>query len=237
MVGACEDEGVPLLGVCLGHQAIAVAHGATVERAPELLHGKTSEVEHQRCRRAARPPDALHRHALPLAGRRRVDAAARAGGDGSHAQRCRHGAAAPRPAGRGRAVPPRVGADAGRAPPARVVARASAATSTPSASRPPWPSRSSRSDSPPSAEPAPAWPPGRHRLPFAARACVDSPTPGSRTPNSRRLPCAAVHLGASGSLRDIARTRTAEVRCRRGSATGCGRVRWWGARVGCRCWW
>jgi para-aminobenzoate synthetase component 2 len=46
MVGACEDEGVPLLGVCLGHQAIAVAHGASVGRAPELLHGKTSEVEH-----------------------------------------------------------------------------------------------------------------------------------------------------------------------------------------------
>jgi para-aminobenzoate synthetase component 2 len=46
MVGACEDKGVPLLGVCLGHQAIAVAHGATVGRAPELLHGKTSEVEH-----------------------------------------------------------------------------------------------------------------------------------------------------------------------------------------------
>ena len=47
MVGTCEDEGVPLLGVCLGHQAIAVAHGATVGRAPELLHGKTSEVEHE----------------------------------------------------------------------------------------------------------------------------------------------------------------------------------------------
>ena len=46
LVGACEDEGVPLLGVCLGHQAIAVAHGATVTRAPELLHGKTSEVVH-----------------------------------------------------------------------------------------------------------------------------------------------------------------------------------------------
>jgi para-aminobenzoate synthetase component II len=46
MVSACEDEGVPLLGVCLGHQAIAVAHGATVGRAPELLHGKTSQVEH-----------------------------------------------------------------------------------------------------------------------------------------------------------------------------------------------
>ncbi len=47
LVGACEDAGVPLLGVCLGHQAIAVAHGATVSRAPELLHGKTSEVHHQ----------------------------------------------------------------------------------------------------------------------------------------------------------------------------------------------
>ncbi|HEU5034695.1 MAG TPA: aminodeoxychorismate/anthranilate synthase component II [Mycobacteriales bacterium] len=36
----------PVLGVCLGHQAIAVAHGAVVERAPELLHGKCSEVHH-----------------------------------------------------------------------------------------------------------------------------------------------------------------------------------------------
>jgi len=46
LVGICEDRGLPLLGVCLGHQAIAVAHGATVDRAPELLHGKTSEVVH-----------------------------------------------------------------------------------------------------------------------------------------------------------------------------------------------
>jgi para-aminobenzoate synthetase component 2 len=46
MVGECERRGVPLLGVCLGHQAIAVAHGATVSQAAELLHGKTSEVEH-----------------------------------------------------------------------------------------------------------------------------------------------------------------------------------------------
>ena len=47
MVHACAEQGVPLLGVCLGHQAIAVAYGATVSRAPELLHGKTSEVVHQ----------------------------------------------------------------------------------------------------------------------------------------------------------------------------------------------
>ncbi|HET6918859.1 MAG TPA: aminodeoxychorismate/anthranilate synthase component II [Jiangellaceae bacterium] len=38
---------VPVFGVCLGLQAIAVAYGATVTRAPELLHGKTSEVHHR----------------------------------------------------------------------------------------------------------------------------------------------------------------------------------------------
>ncbi|MGB9373368.1 MAG: aminodeoxychorismate/anthranilate synthase component II, partial [Jiangellales bacterium] len=37
---------VPVFGVCLGLQAIAVAYGATVSRAPELLHGKTSTVVH-----------------------------------------------------------------------------------------------------------------------------------------------------------------------------------------------
>jgi len=38
---------VPIFGVCLGLQAMAVADGATVSRAPELLHGKTSQVEHE----------------------------------------------------------------------------------------------------------------------------------------------------------------------------------------------
>ena len=37
---------VPVLGVCLGHQAIGHVYGAQVVSAPELLHGKTSEVHH-----------------------------------------------------------------------------------------------------------------------------------------------------------------------------------------------
>jgi para-aminobenzoate synthetase component 2 len=47
LVKYCADKKIPLLGVCLGHQAIAVAYGATVSRAPELLHGKTSVVTHK----------------------------------------------------------------------------------------------------------------------------------------------------------------------------------------------
>ena len=43
-----EYAGVlPIFGVCLGQQAIGVAYGAVVDRAPELLHGKTSEVHHK----------------------------------------------------------------------------------------------------------------------------------------------------------------------------------------------
>ena len=42
----CAAARRPVLGVCLGHQAIGAVWGATVERAPELLHGKTSQVHH-----------------------------------------------------------------------------------------------------------------------------------------------------------------------------------------------
>ena len=46
MINYCAENSIPLFGVCLGHQAIGEAFGATVSRAPELLHGKTSQVIH-----------------------------------------------------------------------------------------------------------------------------------------------------------------------------------------------
>jgi para-aminobenzoate synthetase component II len=46
MVHWAAQTKTPLFGVCLGHQAIGVAFGATVSRAPELMHGKTSLVHH-----------------------------------------------------------------------------------------------------------------------------------------------------------------------------------------------
>ena len=47
VINYCAEKSIPLFGVCLGHQAIGVAFGATVSRAPELLHGKTSLVFHK----------------------------------------------------------------------------------------------------------------------------------------------------------------------------------------------
>jgi para-aminobenzoate synthetase component 2 len=51
--GCCVDAihafaalGLPLLGVCLGHQAIGLAYGGDVVRAEALMHGKTSEIRH-----------------------------------------------------------------------------------------------------------------------------------------------------------------------------------------------
>src|ERR671921_149691 len=59
VIRASAERALPLLGVCLGHQAIGAAWGGVVERAPELLHGKTSLVHHDGAGVLAGLPDAL----------------------------------------------------------------------------------------------------------------------------------------------------------------------------------
>lgn len=46
LIRACADRDLPLLGVCLGHQAIGQVFGGKVVRAPEPLHGKISSITH-----------------------------------------------------------------------------------------------------------------------------------------------------------------------------------------------
>jgi anthranilate synthase component 2 len=46
LVRAAAEAGVPVLGVCLGHQSIFQAFGGRVDRAPTLMHGKTSAIRH-----------------------------------------------------------------------------------------------------------------------------------------------------------------------------------------------
>ena len=69
VIRRAADRQLPLLGVCLGHQAIGAAYGGVVERAPELLHGKTSLVHHQGAGVLAGLPDpfvATRYHSLTI---------------------------------------------------------------------------------------------------------------------------------------------------------------------------
>ena len=57
VIRGCAGAGIPVLGVCLGHQAIAAAYGASIIRAPRPVHGQTSLITHDgRCVLAGLPP-------------------------------------------------------------------------------------------------------------------------------------------------------------------------------------
>ena len=69
VIRRCAEQGTPLLGVCLGHQAIGAVYGGVVERAPELLHGKTCQVHHNGAGVLAGLPDpftATRYHSLSI---------------------------------------------------------------------------------------------------------------------------------------------------------------------------
>ena len=70
LVAACADAARPLLGVCLGHQAIAQHLGGRIERAPAIMHGKVSAIAHDGSGVFAglsSPFDATRYHSLVLA--------------------------------------------------------------------------------------------------------------------------------------------------------------------------
>ena len=107
-VRVAADRGIPLLGVCLGMQSMAAAFGASIVRAPTLVHGEATEVTHDGAGLLEGMPPAFmaaryHSLAvdpatLPAGTARDGDERGRSGG---------HGHPSCRPAARGRPVPPR----------------------------------------------------------------------------------------------------------------------------------
>lgn len=59
VIAACAEQEVPMLGVCLGHQALGQLFGGTVTHAPQLMHGRTSIVHHDGTGVFAELPDPL----------------------------------------------------------------------------------------------------------------------------------------------------------------------------------
>jgi len=69
MVTACAQRGIPLLGVCLGHQSIGIAFGGQIVRARSIMHGKVSSIEHDGSgvlRGIASPFEATRYHSLVI---------------------------------------------------------------------------------------------------------------------------------------------------------------------------
>ena len=69
LVSACAKRGIPLLGVCLGHQSIGVAFGGQISRARSIMHGKVSSIEHDGSgvlRGIASPFEATRYHSLVI---------------------------------------------------------------------------------------------------------------------------------------------------------------------------
>jgi len=106
LVRHAAEHRLPLLGVCLGHQAIAVAYGATVARAPELMHGRTSPILHDGRGGVPLAPVPGDHDPVPLARGRARDGPPGAGGERGHPGRRDYGGTAPHRADRGRPVPP-----------------------------------------------------------------------------------------------------------------------------------